>query len=412
MNTRPVDRKDNLRINLEEFRKGTTQLQSLPPVLFVELTQNCNLHCRMCRSAGNFQPSLNMDNSIFELLLRDLFPYATLVDLRGWGESTLLRDFKERVIQTALAGPQLRLVTNALAIDTKLWEVLMGAGAMVVISVDASTADTMSALGRGSFDKLIRSLEAGACARNTSKRAGSITFNTVVTSLNLSELPDIVRLASHYGIGRVTLFPVVASRSNPLHLDHRKTEIPKYLGYAEDVARELGVELRVGASLHEELVVMEGLPTRCSHPWEYCYIDYAGNIGYCDHLIGNPSLTLGSLTTAPFEQIWNSSAFQKLRASHARVRQHPEEVVSMYPHCGWCYERRYVDFEDETNPQAAERLISTRGIHPLITDAPGPFNRTDFLTVRKLPRPQSIALRASSAPNAPALPMKVVKADP
>ena len=391
MAIQPTNRADNVRINLAEYNRGETKLESRPPVLFIELTQNCNLHCRMCRASAGYQRSLNMADSLFDLLKRDLFPYASLVDLRGWGESTILKEFGDRVTQTALAGPRIRLVTNALAISPALWKLLMETGAMVIVSVDASTPDTMSILGRGSFEKLVRSLEFGVRERDATTSGGTIAFNTVVTSLNLPEVSDIVRMAARYGVSRVTMFPVVAARNNPLHLDHRKTEIPTCIREAEDAARELGVELRFGASLHEEYAVAEGLPNRCSHPWEYCYIDYAGNVGYCDHIIGNTSLMLGNLSTASFDEIWNGRDLQQLRELHVNARRGtPGNLDSLYPHCAWCYKRRYVDFEDETNPEARKRVISTLGVLPLLTDAPGPFSRTNFMSGRKLPQPPPI----------------------
>ena len=382
----PLDRRENLRINIEEFHRGASRLESLPPVLFVELTQNCNLHCRMCRSASGYQASLNMSDALFDLLRRDLFPYASIVDLRGWGESTILRNLADRIAQTALSGARIRLVTNALAITESLWAVLMETGASVIVSVDAATPETMQRLGRGSFEKLTRSLDLGVRERARPLRAGTIRFNTVITSLNFNEMPDIVKMASSYGVDRVTMFPVVASRTSPLHLDRRLAEVPALLEEAEAVARALGVELRLGASLHEEVVVSEGLPNRCSHPWEYCYIDYAGNVGYCDHLIGHAGLMLGNLGTDSFDSIWNGAKFQELRTLHAGARRaEPGALESVYPHCAWCYRRRYVDFEDDTDSGAENRIVSTTRTLPLLGQPAGPHCRADFMSGRKLP---------------------------
>lgn len=376
----------NLRVNIDEFNDGVSTVASLPPVLFVELTQNCNLHCRMCRSASGYQSALNMTDATFELLKRDLFPYASIVDLRGWGESTVLRSLADRIRDTALAGPRIRLVTNALAITSSLWALLMDTGASVIVSVDAATPETMELLGRGSFDKLTRSLDAGVRERSRAGAAGTIRFNTVITSLNLDELSAIVQMAARYGVDRVTLFPVVASRTSPLHLDHRLADISGRLASAEDAARDLGVELRLGASLHEAVVVPDGLPNRCSHPWEYCYIDYAGNVGYCDHLIGHSALMVGNLGAGSFDSIWNGPQFRDLRRLHGNARRgEPGALADSYPHCAWCYNRRYVDFEDDTNVASSERVVSTGRRLPLLGKSVGPLSTADFMSGRKLP---------------------------
>ena len=43
----------------------------------------CN-ECEMCRAAGPFQASRNMSFDIFRRIADELFPYAQIVDLRGW----------------------------------------------------------------------------------------------------------------------------------------------------------------------------------------------------------------------------------------------------------------------------------------------------------------------------------------
>ncbi len=387
----PKTAQENLQINFEEFSKGVTQLNSLPPVLFVELTQNCNLNCFMCRSAQGYQKELNMDNDIFNLLQKELFPYASIVDLRGYGESTILKNFEERIIQTAMLVPKIRLVTNALAIKKDLWKLLMEKGSSVVVSVDSSTKETMNNLGRGSFDKLLNSLEIGCNERNRSTSNGSISFNTVISSMNLEELKDIVLLAKRFGVKRVTMFPVVVKRDNPLNIENRKSEIAKYLSEAESTAISHNIELRLGASLDESHVVQEGLPNRCSHPWEYCYIDYAGNVGYCDHLIGHTALMLGNLREKTFNEIWNGSKFQELREIHSNAKRGgTSELSSLFPHCNWCYKRRYVDFEDETNREAKDRIISTHSCNPLTNLSNNDIASTEFLRGRKLPHIDAI----------------------
>ena len=39
-----ISRSENQLLNLRETEQGRTRLESHPVVLFVELTQNCNLH--------------------------------------------------------------------------------------------------------------------------------------------------------------------------------------------------------------------------------------------------------------------------------------------------------------------------------------------------------------------------------
>ncbi len=102
----------NRQLNLAEFGRRQARLESLPRALFIELTENCNLSCPMCRSAGPFDRAKNMDPAIFAKVADALFPTAEIVDLRGWGESTILRNFPDYVERTLAHGCRIRLVTN------------------------------------------------------------------------------------------------------------------------------------------------------------------------------------------------------------------------------------------------------------------------------------------------------------
>jgi len=377
-------RQSNHALNLQEFHEGALVLESNPTVVFVELTQNCNLTCTMCRSAGANYATLNMGDELFDEIAKQLFPTAMMVDLRGWGESTIRPDFEEKVQKTIYYGPQIRLVTNALSLRQSTWRLLMNSGAQVTVSVDAVVQKTANKLNRGCLVRLKKSLEDGAAnAASAAVTADpTINFNTVVSSVNILEIPAIIAMAAEFQVRRVTLFPVVAPRGSQLHIERNSSNIGMVLADATHVAREGNVELRIGASLDEEHVNTGALPTRCSHPWSYAYISYAGAVGYCDHLIGHESLTLGRFVGGSFTAIWNNPAFQALRTEHRRHNQ--TTIVNRigckaFKHCNWCYRRRYVDFEDEIHPSSFERVVGTSGHDPTEVSIDGPFLRDDFL---------------------------------
>jgi radical SAM protein with 4Fe4S-binding SPASM domain len=374
-----LTREQNLRLNLKEYNEGALLLNSLPSVIFVELTQNCNLHCKMCRASKGYDKGLDMSDDLFNRVAEKLFPTATLVDLRGWGESTMLRNFDERVLKTLELGPRIRLVTNALSLSPQTWEILMEAGSIVVVSMDATSPEIFAKLERGPINRILASIETGVEARDRNGSCGTILFNTVLNSENVCELPAIIRLAIRHKIPRVTVFPVITQRNNALHLCHVKELIPDALREASAIAKDHHVELRLGASLSEHVVVTDALMTRCTHPWSFCYVDFAGRIGYCDHLIGHPNLTLGSLEHDRFENIWNGRAFQDLRNRHVNVRNSKKAGLHILPHCAWCYSRRYVDFEDDIFGSESQNVVSSKEFD-LLRGTPVTLNgNLDFL---------------------------------
>src|SRR5262245_17025085 len=111
----------NAALNRLEYETRRTRLASRPTMLYIELTQNCNLKCKMCRSGFSYDPSRDMRADLFDSIVEYLFPYAELIDLRGWGESTILRSFASRLRVALDSGARVRLVTNALAMTETLW---------------------------------------------------------------------------------------------------------------------------------------------------------------------------------------------------------------------------------------------------------------------------------------------------
>src|SRR6185369_3798681 len=90
-------REENAALNHQEFEARAIALRSYPTMVFLELTENCNLSCQMCRSSQGYDPSRDMSSALFETIATTLFPHATLIGLNGWGESTILRDFPKRL---------------------------------------------------------------------------------------------------------------------------------------------------------------------------------------------------------------------------------------------------------------------------------------------------------------------------
>jgi len=353
-----MNRTANLKINNAEYAAGQTVLSSMPTALFVELTQNCNSHCIMCGRASLhpvYDERLNMSGEIFNLVKKQLFPTASLVDLRGLGESTILSDFESRLLETVDTGVKVRLVTNALAIKPSLWKLLMENEATVVVSVDAANPVLMKILGRGDFNRLLKSLDVAVEERNKAGNRGKIYFNTTVSSFNLTDIKEIVVLAQKYQIDRVTLYPVIVPEKHLLSLSKKRSEVQSCIAQAKATALELGVELRINMEFFEEDLIAEKRMERCIRPWAVCYVDYSGNVVFCDHLMGR--CFMGNITKTPFEDIWNCETWQQLRKIHATS---PVVLGCQYSPCNTCYKQRYIDFEDEINSDLIRKIVSTK----------------------------------------------------
>jgi MoaA/NifB/PqqE/SkfB family radical SAM enzyme len=357
MNRYDEQRLANRELNITEFRRGELTLSSLPLAVFVELTQNCNLRCTYCRSGLRHSKQWDMPEELFLRVAEELFPTASLVDLRGWGESTILRHFERFLEITSSYGPIIRLVTNGMNTKTAIWDQLMAAHAVVAVSCDTADPDLFAQIRTGgklarlkqSVKELVHFRDLYGAPRDR------VLLTAVVSRPTVRGLPGLIEMAAELDVEKVVLFPIGINANSPLHLRHDLDEAREYLVRAQRRADELSVVLQLAAALDDALRLPGDVKTLCIHPWAYALIDYAGRVGYCDLLMSRTEQTFGSLFEQSFTDIWNGERFHELRAAH-RARTLPDH----FSPCRWCYTMRYVDFEHLIHPVCGDKLVTNR----------------------------------------------------
>jgi hypothetical protein len=153
----------------------------------------------------------------------------------------------------------------------------------------------------------------------------------------------------------VVLFPVSIVPGHPLHIRMNAEGVQKGVSLALELANTLGIELRLAAALDDNLLLPQPAAPTCIHPWLYAVVDYEGNMGFCDLLIGNDKYTINRKNGSTCKELLNSKEFQLVRQAHLE-RDLPEK----YSACRWCYRMRYVDFEDQIIPELKERVVSNK----------------------------------------------------
>lgn len=331
----------NRDLSLLEYKTGKVELRSLPRALFVELTQGCNLRCPMCRGEVIAPTSRAMTPRLFDRIAQELFPTAELVDLRGWGESLVLKEALERINTTRRFGVRIRIVTNLSFRRDAVLEALVAAEAMIDVSLDTSDAELLRRVRGGArLELIVRNIR---YLVDRFGHARNLALLVTVQRETLATLPSLLELSADLGIPEVRLFSVTAEKDSACSIEELPTVVDDALHRAREVARDRGVTVILGTRMGS-LPVNSADMDSCLHPWAYCYINFEGSVGFCDHLIGpgNAQYLVGDLRKSPFRSIWNGEAMQTLRLEHLRQRR---EGASRFAHCSWCYKNKYVDFE-------------------------------------------------------------------
>lgn len=317
-------------------------------MVFVELTRACNLRCPMCRPVLMSGRSLAMSDAVLERVEAELIPYATVVDLRGFGESTLDNRLLPMIDRVATRGVVLKLITNLSIRTPDYWRELGARPVLIGISLEAATPAAYERTRLGAkFDRFLINL---AALRSGQRDRGSddVYFNVVVDDANLDELVGVIELAARHGVRLVALNPIGNEHSIgvPSSSDSR---LRSALLDVQRAASSLGVTVQVNANLSQTCSESAGYD-QCIHPWSYVYVRYDGGIGFCDHLVDNDASIMGNLMQQDFDAIWNGPEYRAVRQQHA-MRQF-DALTALGIECAWCYDNRYTDQETLIEPDS------------------------------------------------------------
>lgn len=352
----------NAAIRGEDYRLRRDLVSARPSIVFIELTRNCNLACTMCRPKTAYDRMLDMPLELFARIVNQCGQQAELIDLNGWGESTLHPQIGSCIRLVVGTGARVRLVTNGQCMRDELWEVLLNADGIVVVSVDTLRPEMSRFLGRGDVSRLKRALEFGAAIRHRMGK-GQICINMAVNNYTTEDIPHVVKLARNLGVDRVLLNPVRCGSTSPLALRQTDSRLAGLLDEASAIVSGTRTAVRVGAALSPGLVVGSALPEVCSNPWTNAVFSCTGQVSFCHHGIG---WTQESVSTQSIESLWNGRPARALRRAHANA-QVKREALKCYEKCNWCYSNRYGD-PDFPCANMRSREVSTKTmsrLHPL-----------------------------------------------
>lgn len=288
---------------------------------------------------------------MFSEMAAALFPTAKFVDLRGWGESTIIPNFMQ-YLDVALRYPaKIKLITNAVVRHRALWERLGAEGITVGISFDAAEATLFRELRGGA--KLDQVLENVEILSSSMLEAGhsigeKLYFCITVSGKNLDQLGGIIRLGMSYGIRRFKLEPLLAPAGDPGRLEYHAHRIPHVLGELASLRAQHDLLIELSAALQADGVRSEAVKKVCIHPWQYLYINSRGRLGFCDHLNGREEYTFAHWSEGRFDDFWNGAEMRRLREEH--LQRPAGNPISVCPDCNWCYDYRYMDLEDWLEP--------------------------------------------------------------
>lgn len=332
-------------------------MTDLPKFVQIEPVGQCNLRCRMCpiqfRGEGApGQPRAYMDFDVFRRLIEQ-FPGSTELQLQGLGEPLLHPRFFDMVRHATQRGMRVSTNTNLTVMSEAGAEECVRSGLHTLhVSLDGATADTYQAIRvRSRFDRVLRNLRRLVQARQRLQSGlPHIRLVAVVMRENLAELPELVRLAHDEGVGALFVQhlchdfgesslpeqyrPMRAFIDGQTLLQEDPRRVERFFSAARDMARELGVTLRLPSlSPRPHPPGMSGRE-RCDWPWRGAYISYDGKAMPCCMVATPDRIHFGDMAQQGVSQVWNNREYTAFRAQLESSGTPPEVCRSCAVYAG------------------------------------------------------------------------------
>lgn len=335
--TRPLtpEREINSAKNEQEALAGKTALESMPRRFVFELTNACNLNCKMCgRNSADFQPTwFQMD------WLKYVEPVAPLVEevtLMGWGEPTVHPHFHEFLNWAHRFGLRKYFCTNGMRLDKLFADIFRTETDIIAVSMDGACAKTNEEIRRGAdFHKILKNIS----AITEYKAAHGLEFpymNFVFTAMdqNLSELPDLVRLAGAVGLDEVKAVYLTAfdEKMAPDVLYDKMKRTREVFQTAMEAGRRCGVSLKLPYLAGED-PAGEQCHKNCYTAWRDFFL---GSDGFVRPCMSTAEKLFPIRQYTSFEQMWNSEEYQR-----HRNRVNGEQMTVS---CRNCYQSSYANW--------------------------------------------------------------------
>lgn len=307
-----------------------------PQKLYLDITEDCNLWCTMCRNEISMC-GRTMSFDLYRKVIDETCPYVRNYSLFNWGEPLLVEDFYERVLYVNAKKRMdctVEISTNGMLLDSKMVQFLADQKVSVTISVDGATKESYEKIRRGgNFDRVMNHIKSIVKAYQKFPDICSPSFYISIQKDNQNQLLDIVKLAYSLGVRRVgcglVMIPDECSPIQGVELCQELEQVYKFMDdhdmLCDIYPTKVGNYLLVGNCYCEQTSFITS--TTCNAGNVSAVIGYSGDVYLCCNL----GAYVGNVCSGNFLDLWKSEAYRHLRN---RVNN-PQSMPKRCKCCAW-----------------------------------------------------------------------------
>lgn len=187
---------------------------STPLFLSWEVTNRCNLRCKVCYNASADKLVDEIETSEVTEITEKIAACRPLFINLGGGEPLLRSDIEDIVRKIIEKGVDVQIVTNGTVYNEKLLIMLKRLGVMSIqVSIDGFEDEHDTIRGKGTFRKSIKTLKfliGHGCPAVAA---------VVMTKLNYHSLPDLTEYLHRLGVKKMGVFRFIPAGRGKINAD-------------------------------------------------------------------------------------------------------------------------------------------------------------------------------------------------
>jgi len=290
-----------------------------PEKLYLDITQDCNLYCRMCRDSLEITGK-TMPYDLFCRLVDETSPYVKSYALFNSGEPLLVKDFRERVDYAnskKRSDCSIEISTNGMLLNDDMIDFLLSREVNVCVSFDGADKATFEKIRRGAnFERICDNLHKLELAYADTAIQKSPSIYVTIQKDNQSQLLKIAELVYSLGVRHISFGFVNFPSEYAPDMGEMRAEIEKTTEFINNhgILNSL-YPAKVGDYVWwgDKYVRKENfiVDAHCNAPFVSAAVRYNGDVYLCC----NVSEYVDNISDKSFLEVWQSERFNKLRES-------------------------------------------------------------------------------------------------
>ncbi|MDX9714329.1 MAG: radical SAM protein [Dissulfurispiraceae bacterium] len=307
----------------------------MPKHLHLNLTQICNLKCRICRPE-DYHTTDSLSGEIIDKVIDDTFDHLEQLRIDSAGELLLSKHLPYVLQEATKRNLPIFVSSNGTLMTEEKAELLCSSSMNnIQISIDSPVKETLEWIRRGAkYEDVIQGAKNLVKARKKLNRTDlKIDFHAALLQQNLDHLPDLVRLGKEIGVDCVGFaYGYTHAIMDPeWSVFWIKEKCNKVIAEASALAKELGIGFNGPLSFSTDTYVISAPNRYCHYLYEWSYVQPTGQVLPC--CIGTTSM--GDLNKNTFKEIWHGEKYNQLRNTYNTPNPLDKKCLGCYITAVW-----------------------------------------------------------------------------